>query len=84
MLSFAGVFEVEQVRLLAILKLMPRAAEPEFIVDSKGRKRKVVLAVEEYEELLEDLHDLSVALARRDELLIPWEELKRELKADGV
>ncbi|MBS3967260.1 MAG: hypothetical protein KGZ60_08430 [Truepera sp.] len=63
---------------------MARVAEPEFIIDSRGRKRKVVLAVEAYEELLEDLHDLSVALARRDELLIPWEELKRELKADGV
>jgi hypothetical protein len=54
----------------------------EYVVDEKGRKTKVILPIEIYEELLEDLHDLSVAFERRDEARLPWEELKQELE-DG-
>ena len=62
---------------------MANATEPEYIVDSEGRKTKVVLSVEAYEELLEDLHDLSVAFERRDEPLLAWEDVKRDLE-DGT
>jgi len=33
--------------------------ELRYIVDEKGEKKEVVIPVEEYEELLEDLHDLA-------------------------
>ena len=62
---------------------MVRAAEPEYIVDSEGRRTKVILPVEAYEELLEDLHDLSVAFEQKDEPRIPFEELEESLKKDG-
>jgi hypothetical protein len=39
-----------------------------FIVDEKGHRVSVVLPVDEYEELLEDLHDLAVVAERRPEL----------------
>ena len=38
-----------------------------FIVDEKGNRVSVVLPVDEYEELLEDLHDLAVVAERRRE-----------------
>ena len=60
-----------------------KTVEPEYIVDSEGHKTKVIMSVEAYEELLEDLHDLAVAFERRDEPLIPWEDVQRDLN-DGA
>ncbi len=37
-----------------------------FIVDDQGRRTEVVLPLREYQELLEDLHDLAVVAERRD------------------
>jgi hypothetical protein len=57
-----------------------KTLEPEYIVDSKGRKTKVILPVEKYEQLLEDLYDLKMAAKVRDEESISWEEAKQDLK----
>ena len=56
----------------------------QFLTDGEGRKVAVVLPVEEYEELLEDLHDLSVIAERRDEPRVSWDDVKRQLRADGL
>jgi hypothetical protein len=56
----------------------------EYVVDEKGRKKKVILPIEVYEELLEDLHDLAVIAERRDEPRISFEELEHRLKDDGL
>lgn len=58
--------------------------EPEFIKDQRGRKKAVVLSIRQYNELLEDLHDLAVLAERRDEPTTNWEEVKRKLRADGL
>ncbi len=63
---------------------MTKPSEPEYIVDSKGRKKKVVLSIEQYQTLLENLHDVTLAHERRSEERVPWEEVKAELKRDGV
>jgi len=55
----------------------------QYIVNEKGQKTAVILDVNEYEELLEDLHDIAIVAERRDELTIDFEELKNRLKADG-
>lgn len=55
-----------------------------FLVDRNGKKTAVVLPVEDYERLLEDLHDLSVVAERRNEPTISFDELKRRLQADGL
>jgi len=60
------------------------AAREQYVVDSKGRKTGVLLSIEQYERLLEDLHDLAVVAERRDEKTISLEELKRRLKKDGL
>jgi PHD/YefM family antitoxin component YafN of YafNO toxin-antitoxin module len=60
------------------------AVREKYVVDSKGRKTGVLLSIEQYERLLEDLHDLAVIAERRDEKAISLEELKRRLKKDGL
>ncbi len=62
---------------------MPKA-QKQFLVDEEGRKTAVLLPLEEYEEMLEDIEDLAVIAERRDEPTIPFEELKKRLRADGV
>ncbi|HSV30918.1 MAG TPA: hypothetical protein VLH40_02695 [Atribacteraceae bacterium] len=56
----------------------------QFVVDESGRKTAVILPVEEYDELLEDIHDLVVIAERKDEPSINFDELKKRLKADGL
>jgi PHD/YefM family antitoxin component YafN of YafNO toxin-antitoxin module len=61
-----------------------RKFQEQYIVDEKGQKMGVVLPVEEYEELLEDLHDLAIIAERRDESAISFDELKERLREDGL
>lgn len=58
--------------------------QEQYIVDEKGQKTAVIIPIEEYEELLEDLHDLAIIAERRDEPTISFEELKKRLKEDGI
>ena len=65
---------------------MAKVKEPtaSYIVDGKGKKTAVILPIERYEELLEDLEDLAVMASRDGEPNIPWEEVKKRLKKDGL
>jgi PHD/YefM family antitoxin component YafN of YafNO toxin-antitoxin module len=54
----------------------------EYLVKN-GKPTAVILPIAEYEELLEDLHDLAVIARRKDEPLIPLAEVKRRLKRNG-
>ncbi|MEW5768284.1 MAG: hypothetical protein AB1797_11820 [bacterium] len=56
----------------------------QFIVDEAGAKRAVILPLEDYEELLEDIYDLAVIAERKDEPTISLEELKKRLKTNGL
>ena len=60
------------------------AAREQYVVDSEGRKTGVLLSMEQYERLMEDLHDLAVIAERRDEEPIGLDELKIRLKKDGL
>ena len=51
----------------------------QFIVDESGRKKAVILPIEDYEELLEDLHDLAVIAERKDEPAVSFNEIKKRL-----
>ena len=59
-------------------------AQEQYVTDKKGKKLSVILSLERYERLLEDLHDLSVVAERRAEKPIGFEEMKRRLKKDGI
>ena len=56
----------------------------QFIVNEKGERTGVIVPFEEYEELLGDLHDLAVIAERRDEPMVPFEEMKKKLHQDGL
>ena len=55
-----------------------------YLVNEEGKKTGIVLSFEDYEEILEDLHDLAILAERRDEPTIPFEVLKERLKNDGI
>ena len=55
----------------------------QYITDEAGNKTAVILAIEEYEELLEDLHLTRVTEETKDEEQIPWERVKAGLIAEG-
>lgn len=60
---------------LWVIKAMPK----QYITDTTGQKISVILPMEEYMELMEDVKDLAVVAELRDEPTIPWEQVKREL-----
>ena len=57
--------------------------QEQYIVDEKGQKTAVILPIEEYNELLEDIHDLAVIAERQDEPTITFAEVKERLRRDG-
>jgi len=50
-----------------------------FVVDEHGKRTAVLLPLKKYEKLITDLHDLSVAAERRDEEVVEFEELRKQL-----
>ena len=56
----------------------------QYITDEQGEKKSVVMPVEEYEELLEDIHDLVTIAERKNEKTLQLEEVLKNLKADGL
>jgi len=59
------------------------AKSEEYIIDKKGRKKSVILDIDEYEELLEDIESLALIADTKDEPKISFEKIKKRLKANG-
>jgi PHD/YefM family antitoxin component YafN of YafNO toxin-antitoxin module len=55
----------------------------QYVTDAKGERTAVILPLEDYEELLEDLHVSRVAEETKDEVRVPWEQVKAELVSEG-
>ena len=52
---------------------------PQFVVDERGMRRKVLLPIEEYEELLETLQDVIDAgfiVEVRNQPRVAWNDVK--------
>lgn len=60
------------------------AINQQYVIDKKGRKKAIILSIRQYEELIEDIHDLATIAERRKEKGISFEEMKKRLKADGL
>ncbi|RLC82394.1 MAG: type II toxin-antitoxin system Phd/YefM family antitoxin [Chloroflexi bacterium] len=56
----------------------------QYIVDRQGLKVAVILPLAQYEQLLEDLHDLAVVAERREEETISLDEVEKRLKENGL
>ncbi len=48
-------------------------AHEQYVVDENGEKVAIILPIEEYEKMKEDLHDLAVVAERRNEKTISFE-----------
>ncbi|HEY3027366.1 MAG TPA: hypothetical protein VGJ55_14545 [Pyrinomonadaceae bacterium] len=55
----------------------------QYVIDETGQRTAVIVPIEEYEELLEDLHITRVAEETKDEQRIPWKQVKAELVSEG-
>jgi hypothetical protein len=61
-----------------------RDLQAQYITDETGKKTAVILPIEEFEQLLEDIEDIAVLLERRDEPSIPFDEVIAKLKQNGL
>jgi hypothetical protein len=55
----------------------------QFIIDAEGRKTAVILPIEEYEEMLEDLHLGRVARESKNEPPRPFAQVVEEMRSAG-
>lgn len=56
----------------------------QFVVDSRGKKRAVIIPIDRYERMVEDLEDLKMIIDGRDEPGSSLEEVERRLRKDGL
>ncbi len=59
-------------------------ATVQYVTDEKGERQAVMLSLEDYERMIEDLADLAVVAERRDEPAIDHKDFVEELKRDGL
>lgn len=52
----------------------------QYITDQKGNKNAIILPIEEYNELIEDIHDLAVIAERKNQETISFDDIKKRLK----
>jgi hypothetical protein len=57
--------------------------KPKFVYDEAGNKTDVLMSIEDYETLLEDLEDIKRFAETRLEERFSWESVKQELQASG-
>ncbi len=55
-----------------------------YITDENGDKSEVIVPIEEFESLLEDLKDLAIVAERREEKTVSHDDLVKELKHNGL
>lgn len=61
-----------------------KRAAVQYVTDENGEKKSVILPVETYEELLEDIQDLIAIAERKEEPTTSLADLKKSLKSDGL
>ncbi|MFA5806518.1 MAG: hypothetical protein WC879_17945 [Melioribacteraceae bacterium] len=52
----------------------------QYIVDSKGKRKAVLLDLDIYADKWEDIYDILVSYSRRNEKRVKWETLKKHYK----
>jgi hypothetical protein len=56
----------------------------QYVTDESGEKNAVILPIEQFRQLVEDLNDLAVIAERADEPTVSHQQLVDELKADDL
>jgi len=65
------------------MMLSIKELQAQYVTNETGKKVAVILPIEEFEELLEDIEDLAVLVRRRDESTVSHDEVVAKLKRDG-
>lgn len=55
----------------------------QYVTDANGERTAVILPLDEYQELLEDMHVIRVAEETKDEPRIQWKRVRAELLSEG-
>ena len=63
---------------------MTTPVKEQYIIDREGNKTAVILSIEQYEQMLEDLHDLAIVAERRSEQPVSLAKMQEWLKEDGI
>jgi hypothetical protein len=53
----------------------------QYVTDANGERTAVILPIDEYQELLEDIHVIRIAEETKDEPARPLSEVVEELRA---
>jgi PHD/YefM family antitoxin component YafN of YafNO toxin-antitoxin module len=56
----------------------------QYVTNEAGDKTAVIVPIEDFRELMEDIEDLATIAERREEPTISHEQLLAELKRDGL
>ena len=56
---------------------------PQFVIDADGHKTAVILPIEDYEEMMEDLHLGRVARESKGEPRRPFTDVVEEFRSAG-
>jgi PHD/YefM family antitoxin component YafN of YafNO toxin-antitoxin module len=56
----------------------------EYVTNREGEKTAVIVPIENFDELMEDIEDLAAVAERREEPTISHDQLVAELKQDGL
>ncbi len=54
----------------------------QYVTDGTGKRMAVLISLDEWGELWEDIYDVLVSQARKDEPSVPWETLKAEMMSE--
>lgn len=54
-----------------------------FVTNDHNEKVAVMIDLDKYGELWEDFYDCLIADQRKDEEVVPWEEVKQTLRQEG-
>ncbi len=52
----------------------------QFVTDDTGKQTAVLISLDEWGEIWEDIYDILVSEARKNEPTVPWEDLKAEME----
>ena len=63
---------------------MPINLHPQYITDGNGNKVSVVIDMQEFESMLDDIEDLTAIADRKDEETTSHDDFLNELRADGT
>lgn len=55
-----------------------------YVTDRKGKKTDVILKVKDFQELIDDLNDLSIVKERQNEETVSHDELIKDLKQNAM